>query len=179
MIKEIQYAGYSTEPSDYECSDGQLTTSLNLINEDNQLKPIFQPSVQAVLPENYRVVYIHDTNTFTHYIIINNSNNNKNNVLYWLDGKKITEATNKPVSSTIIAGLLANHKLYDFSSSGIYEINAIGNTLVVLTSNGIHHFLWKGKEEGYLDLGTHLPELPISFGLQGEMEKNRRLQHFF
>lgn len=169
MIKEIQYAGYSTEPSDYECSDGQLTTSLNLINEDNQLKPIFQPSVQAVLPENYSVVYIHDTNTFTHYII------NSNNVLYWLDGKKITEATDKPVSSTIIAELLAeinpNHKLYDFSSSGIYEINAIGNTLVVLTSNGIHHFLWKGKEEGYLYLGTHLPELPISFGLQGEMEK--------
>lgn len=165
MIKEIQYAGYSTEPSDYECSDGQLTTSLNLINEDNQLKPIFQPSVQAVLPENYRVVYIHDTNTFTHYII------NSNNVLYWLDGKKITEATNKPVSSTIIAELLANHKLYDFSSSVIYEINAIGNTLVVLTSNGIHHFLWKGKEEGYLYLGTHLPELPISFGLQGKMVK--------
>lgn len=169
MIKEIQYAGYSTEPSDYECSDGQLTTSLNLINEDNQLKPIFQPSVQAVLPENYSVVYIHDTNTFTHYII------NSNNVLYWLDGKKITEATDKPVSSTIIAELLAeinpNHKLYDFSSSGIYEINAIGNTLVVLTSNGIYHFLWKGKEEGYLYLGTHLPELPISFGLQGEMVK--------
>lgn len=179
MIKEIQYAGYSTEPSDYECSDGQLTTSLNLINEDNQLKPIFQPSVQAVLPENYRVVYIHDTNTFTHYIIINNSNNNKNNVLYWLDGKKITEATNKPVSSTIIAGLLANHKLYDFSSSGIYEINAIGNTLVVLTSNGIHHFLWKGKEEGYLYLGTHLPELPISFGLQGEMVKTEDFDILF
>lgn len=173
MIKEIQYAGYSTEPSDYECSDGQLTTSLNLINEDNQLKPIFQPSVQAVLPENYRVVYIHDTNTFTHYII------NSNNVLYWLDGKKITEATDKPVSSTIIAGLLANHKLYDFSSSGIYEINAIGNTLVVLTSNGIHHFLWKGKEEGYLYLGTHLPELPISFGLQGEMVKTEDFDILF
>jgi hypothetical protein len=125
MIKEIQYAGYSTEPSDYECSDGQLTTSLNLINEDNQLKPIFQPSVQAVLPENYRVVYIHDTNTFTHYIVINNSNNK----LYWLDDKTITGATNKPVSSTTITELLAektpNHELYDFFSSDIYEFNAI------------------------------------------------------
>lgn len=171
MIKEIQYAGYSTEPSDYECSDGQLTTSLNLINEDNQLKPIFQPSVQAVLPNKCQVVYIHDTNTFTHYIIKNNDNKK----LYWLDDTTITEATNKPVSSTIIAELLAekklNHERYDFSSSDIYEINAIGNTLVVLTSKGIHHFLWKGKEEGYLYLGTHLPELPISFGLQGEMVK--------
>ena len=36
MIKEIQYKGYATEPSDYECPDGQLATSLNLINEDNQ-----------------------------------------------------------------------------------------------------------------------------------------------
>lgn len=171
MIKDIQYAGYSTEPSDYECTDGQLTTSLNLINEDNQLKPIFQPLAQAILPENYRVVYIHYTNTFTHYIIINTVNNK----LYWLDDKTITGATNKPVSSSTMAELLAektpNHELYEFSSSDIYEINAIGNTLVVLTSKGLHYILWKGKREGYLYLGTHLPELPISFGLQGEMVK--------
>lgn len=32
MIKDIKYNGYTAQPSDYECSDGQLTTSLNLIS---------------------------------------------------------------------------------------------------------------------------------------------------
>ena len=43
MIKDIKYNGYTAQPSDYECSDGQLATSLNLISEDSQLKPLLQP----------------------------------------------------------------------------------------------------------------------------------------
>ena len=33
MNKEIKYNGYSTQPSDYECQDGDLAISLNLILE--------------------------------------------------------------------------------------------------------------------------------------------------
>ena len=43
MIKDIKYSGYSAVPSDYESNDGTLATSLNLICEDNQIKPIKQP----------------------------------------------------------------------------------------------------------------------------------------
>lgn len=169
MIKELQYKGYATEPSDYECPDGQLATSLNLINEDSQLKPVFQPSELAELPCGYKVVYIHDTNTFTHYILLNTSTNK----LYWIDESIITDAAVKPVSSATIETELAqtspSRELYSFGSTEIYNVNGIGNTLVVLTANGMHYLLWKGDTEGYLYLGTHLPELPISFGLQGEM----------
>ena len=171
MIKEIQYAGYATEPSDYECPDGQLATSLNLINEDNQLKPVFQPSERAELPDGYRIVYIHDANTFTHYILLNASTN----VLYWMDESIVTEAVNKPVSSSTIAQVLASanpsHVLHSFGASEIYEVNGIGNTLVVLTSDGMHYILWKGNTDGYKYLGTHIPECPLSFGLQGEVVK--------
>lgn len=169
MIKELQYKGYATEPSDYECPDGQLATSLNLINEDNQLKPVFQPSELAELPSGYKVVYIHDTNKFTHYILLNTGTNK----LYWIDESIITDAAEKPVSSQTIETELAqthpSRELYSFGSTEIYNVNGIGNTLVVLTANGMHYLLWKGDTEGYLYLGTHLPELPISFGLQGEM----------
>lgn len=169
MIKEIQYKGYATEPSDYECPDGQLATSLNLINEDEQLKPVFQPSELAELPSGYKVVYIHDTNTFTHYILLNTSTNK----LYWIDESIITDAAVKPVSSATIETELAqtspSRELYSFGSTEIYNVNGIGNTLIVLTANGMHYLLWKGDTEGYLYLGTHLPELPISFGLQGEV----------
>ena len=169
MIKELQYKGYATEPSDYECPDGQLATSLNLINEDSQLKPVFQPSELAELPSGYKVVYIHDTNTFTHYILLNTGTNK----LYWIDESIITDAAVKPVSSATIETELAqtspSRELYWFDSLQIYNVNGIGNTLVVLTDSGMHYLLWKGDTEGYLYLGTHLPELPISFGLQGEV----------
>lgn len=172
MIKELQYKGYATEPSDYECPDGQLATSLNLINEDSQLKPVFQPSELAELPSGYKVVYIHDTNTFTHYILLNTSTNK----LYWIDESIITDAAVKPVSSATIETELAqtspSRELYSFGSTEIYNVNGIGNTLIVLTANGMHYLLWKGDTEGYLYLGTHLPELPISFGLQGEFKKS-------
>lgn len=169
MIKDIHYAGYSTEPSDYECADGQMATSINLINEDSQLKPVFQPAEMAELPDNYIIVYIHDANTFTHYILHNTSTNR----LYWIDESVVTEAVSKPVSSTVIAQELTltnpSHELHSFGTAEIYSVNGIGNTLVVLTSDGMHYILWKGATDGYLYLGTHLPELPISFGLQGEV----------
>ena len=158
MIKELQYKGYATEPSDYECPDGQLATSLNLINEDSQLKPVFQPSELAELPSGYVVVYIHDTNTFTHYILLNKNTN----TLYWIDEDFIKNANVKPVSSATIKTELAqtnpSRKLYLFKTTKIYNVNGIGNTLVVLTANGMHYLLWKGDTEGYLYLGTHLPE---------------------
>ena len=174
MIKELQYKGYATEPSDYECPDGQLATSLNLINEDEQLKPVFQPSELAELPSGYKVVYIHDTNTFTHYILLNTSTNK----LYWIDESIITDAAVKPVSSATIETELAqtspSRELYSFGSTEIYNVNGIGNTLIVLTANGMHYLLWKGDNDGYLYLGTHIPECPLSFGLQATIVKTER-----
>ena len=42
-------------------------------------------------------------------------------------------------------------------------------TLLILSTDGMHYFLWKGNNDGYLYLGTKIPECPLSFGLQGEM----------
>lgn len=175
MIKEIHYTGYNTVPSDYECPDGQLAASMNLIAEDGHLRPVFQPTSLAELPEGYSVVYIHKTSAFTHYILRNESINAHN--LYWIYASLITDSDEKPVSSeTIVQDISqqSNHRLiHGFGNdTDIYEVNGIGNTLVVLTSDGMHYALWKSETEGYLYLGTHLPELPISFGLQGEVVRS-------
>ena len=152
MIKEIQYAGYATEPSDYECPDGQLTTSLNLVNEDGQLKPVFQPHTKIQLPNNCIVVYNHVTNTYKHYIIQNTSTDN----YYWIDS-----SVNEVLSLT--------NALDSFEE--VYKINGIGNILVFLTPNGPHYFMWNEELDpaDYINLGTHIPELSISFGLRGEV----------
>lgn len=169
MIKEIQYAGYATEPSDYECADGQLAASLNLISEDNQLKPLFQPSRLFSLSGGKKVVFIHKTSAYTHYIISDTSANK----LQWFDDSIIAYATTKPVPAADIDTELAktspSHDLHTFGSATVYSVNAVGNTLVILASDGMHYILWKSTTDGYLYLGQHIPECPISFGLQGEM----------
>lgn len=168
MIKEIQYAGYSTEPSDYECADGQLATSLNLISESGQLKPLFQPSSLFSLSGGKTVVFIHKTSAFTHYIVKDTSTG----TLKWFDDSVITKADEKPVASSVIDTELAktspSHSLHSFGSVVIYRVNAVGNTLVILAADGMHYILWKSTTEGYLYLGTHIPECPMAFGLQYE-----------
>lgn len=157
MNKELKYSGFAALPSDYECPDGQLAASINLIAENDHLKPLHQPSAILKFPnENYKVLYLHITSLYTHYIVLYGTN------LYWLDSS-LTEGKFLPLEvNTSDLTLLK-------AFPTIHEINAIGNTLVVLTPDGIHHFLWKDASTGYTYLGTHLPELPLSFGLQGEM----------
>lgn len=147
MIKEIQYQGYATEPSDYECPDGQLATSLNLISEDNQLKPIFQPKPLATYENGDRVIFVHNTSVFKHYIKLS------------ADGKKLSWIDSEDMAF--------EDALHSFTGkTKAYKINAVGNTLCVLCNDGIHYILWKAETTGYYKyLGTQPPFIQLCFGL--------------
>ena len=198
MIKEVPYNGYTTIPSDYESPDGDLTTALNLISEEGQIKPLFQPEEVCSLPKGLKFVHIHQTSTFTHYIAIDETNHR----IYYIDRSDATGSlvreyidgmhyvpgdvvlhpqfgyirfTNFHISGStltsrdfVVAGYsfptLVCFDVYSASLS-IYQINSIGNTLVILTNNGVYYYLWKDGD--YQFIGNHMPELPISFGLQG------------
>lgn len=157
MIKEIKYNGYSANPSDYECADGDLATTMGLIQEDGTMKPVLPPSLVLQLESGESVKYIHETANFKHYIILKT-----NGSMQWWDGKE----TSTPAS------------LRTFTTT-IYQVTAVGNTLIVLASDGMHYFLWKGTSEGYLYLGTEIPECPLSFGLQGEMVRTDEFEISF
>lgn len=154
MIKDIKYNGYTSQPSDYECSDGQLTTSLNLISEDSQLKPLLQPIPTSIgLSASQKAVYIHGTSAYKHYILL------EGKTVSWLDNSTYGDTASTPTV------------LRSFSGVDIYQFSSIGNTLLILCSDGMHYFLWKGDTSGYLYLGTSMPECSLSFGLQGEMKR--------
>lgn len=143
MIKEIKYNGYTTVPSDYECQDGDLATSINIVPEDGQLKIINQPTVIMTLPsESQRVMFIHETTAYKHYIIYDESTNK----ILWRNG-----LTGTPAEIGYFYGTT--------------HCNAVGNTLLVFTKTDIHYILWKDTD--YKNLGTHLPEIEVSFGLVG------------
>lgn len=145
MIKEIKYNGYSANPSDYECADGDLATSIGVIPENGALKPILPPSEVLQFKGGDSVMYIHKSANFKHYIIFNN------NSISWWNGSD------------------AHQPVFLRSFNEVYQVTAIGNTLLILSTDGMHYFLWKGNNDGYLYLGTKIPECPLSFGLQGEM----------
>jgi hypothetical protein len=147
MIKEIKYNGYTANPSDYECPDGDLATAMGFIPEDGTMKPVLPPSVVLQLESGATVKFIHETANFSHYIILKT-----NGSLQWWNGKD----TSSPTS------------LHTFTTT-IYQVTAVGNTLVVLASDGMHYFLWIGDKSDYKYLGTHIPELSLSFGLQGNL----------
>lgn len=147
MIKDIKYNGYTAQPSDYECPDGQLAASLNLISEDSQLKPIQQPVPTSIgLSATQEVMFVHETSAFVHYIIYGNDSK----VSYVVKG-----GNSDPV-------VLDQNNQYIY---GVTHFNAVGNTLLAFTKSGINYFLWKSDK--YVYLGDHVPEVDISFGLIG------------
>lgn len=149
MIKEIKYSEITTVPPDNTCSDGDAALLLNLIPEDGALKPVMPPKLVMALQDKMHITYIHKTTSFRHYIIHDVANKN----LVWTsDGNKFTD-------------------LYTLGDIHLHQVNAIGNTLMALTKDGTHYFLWDNVTQGYKYLGTHLPELPITFGLKGEVVK--------
>lgn len=149
MEKDIRFTGYTAVPSDYECSDGELTQAYNLINEDGAYKSLLAPKVVFNLGENHSVIYVHKATTYTHYIIQDTENKK---LLWTIDGSNFTD-------------------LYSIGDKELYQVVGVGNTLIALTDAGMFYFLWKGDTSGYLLLGNDIPELSISFGLQGEMQR--------
>lgn len=149
MEKDIRFTGYTAVPSDYECSDGELTQAYNLINEDGAYKSLLAPKIVFNLGESLKVIYVHKATTYTHYIIQDTENKK---LLWTIDGSKFID-------------------LYSIGDKELYQVVGVGNTLIALTNEGMFYFLWKGDTSGYLFLGNDIPELPISFGLQGEMQR--------
>lgn len=158
MIKEIQYGGLSATPDDYQSPDGQLTTALNLIPEDNQLKPLFPPQELCTLPESCSVLFIHSTSAFTHYIILelDVDQQNEGNALHWIDSSQLATRT---IADIISDG---SHIAYDFGARQVFKLSSMGNTLLVIASDGLHYILWRDTTYAYL--GQKPPLLNLSFG---------------
>jgi len=147
MIKDIAYKGLSTTPSDFDCEDGDLAVSYNLLNEGDGLKVLQAAKVVKGASETGidTFVAMHSGANYTHYIY------QQGQELYFY--KELTDNS----SATI--------KKFDGDIT-INQVTAVGNMLVVSTTDGIYYFLWKDGE--YRDLGNSLPELFLSFGLQGQ-----------
>lgn len=142
MNKEIKYNGFSTSPSDYECNDGDLATSINIVHEDGTLKPILPPKVIFAAEEGLEAIYIHKCLNYENYILYG-----ENDMLYWKDGKE--------------GDTVQIRQVY-----GLKKIISSGNVLVISGSDGISYFLF--KDGTYIYMGDGIPSFPVYFSMNGE-----------
>ena len=145
MIKDIKYQGHSAVPSDYECMDGELAGCYNLVPEDGALHPIMPPEVKFTLPDGYTLCFIHNPSV------------DVNNYILYYDGDLFWVTDDDPVPSS---------QREIGSVTSLIQINAVGNTLVVLTEQGIFYYLWKNGS--YVNLGNKIPEMFMNFSLKAE-----------
>ena len=144
MIQEVKYNGYSASPSDYECTDGDLAGAVGLVPDAGAMKPILPPTTLFTLSEGQRVVFIHETSAFKHYIIADEMTNSA--TIRWM---------NEGESETTLLSWV----------QGFVSVQALGNTLMIICEDKVLYFLW--KDGAYNNLGDHIPDVNISFGLVG------------
>lgn len=162
MIQDVKYRGYSANPSDYECQDGDLALSLNLINEDGALKPVFQPKKVengVTLSEGERILCIHKTAAFSHYIIVDVDGN-----ISWCDTDNVVQERHDT----------------NICLQGAAKASGFGNIVSIICSDGVHKFIWsteENEESSYAYIGNKLPEARLSFGLKGTIIKNNNVSH--
>lgn len=158
MIKEIKYNGYSANPSDYECADGDLAIAMNLIPENGVLKSVQKPKCLFTLSQGKKVIYIHNISTYKHYII----HDTESETLQWLSSNDINKQPENIVS---------------ISGRELYQVTSLGNTLIILTSDGIIYTLY--KSDTYILMGSN-PVFPsLSFRLRASTEKSNTLSASF
>lgn len=154
MIKEIKYNGYTANPSDYECADGDLALTMGLVQENGAMKPILSPTNVCSFDANIKVLYIHKTADFTHYVLYNTSNYS----LYWSDIKTISDL----------------HFISEFPD--LHSVSTIGNLILLLLNDTTMFLKW--NKETYVNLGDKPPFLSIDFKLSDKSKSVSGQYHF-
>ena len=144
MNQELKFNGYTAQPSDYECQDGDLAAVLNLMPEKGAMRPVTKPKdVLTLNSANRKVVAIHEGAFGKHYIVYDSS-------LHRFYSLNSTASPSVAANYNPIGGVIASYQ----------SVATIGNVLVVLTGSSIKYYLW--DISSYKDLGD-MPELTMQF----------------
>ena len=151
MQQSIRYKGLSLTPDEMAVENGALSLCGNLELHDGALRPAIVSGTPLSQPltvggEVAKILYVHETGSYHHLIAIASSS------IYWFmqDG---TLGSSTPIKSFT-------------GNDTVLSIQSVGNTLVIIASDGIHYALW--QDDGYLFLGQKPPFLELSFQVDTE-----------
>lgn len=138
--------GITHSPSDILCNDGDLEECVNLEVRDGELVPMEMPvKLPFSLSEGERLILIHNTKT------------KEKNYITISDGV---------LKAFYQVG--TNREYFDFQlqCGNIKSIQSIGNTIVLYTEESPYYILYTNGK--YKNIGNKIPEVGISFDLNGE-----------
>lgn len=151
MQQSIRYKGLSLTPDEMAVENGALSLCGNLELHDGALRPAIISGTPLSQPltvngEVAKILYVHETGSYHHLIAIASSS------IYWFmqDG---TLGSSTPIKS------------FDYEST-VISINSIGNTLIIVATDGIHYAMWESNGQSSSDYsykGQKPPFLELSF----------------
>lgn len=155
MQQSIRYKGLSLTPDEMSVENGALSLCGNLELHDGALRPsivtgtpLSQPlTINGVVA---KILYVHETGNYRHLIAIASS------AIYWFlqDGS---------------LGATTPIKSFDYESS-VLSVNSIGNTLIIVATDGLHYALW--VDGGYKYLPQKPPFVEIAFSISDDYPEN-------
>lgn len=155
MQQSIRYKGLSLTPDEMAVENGALSLCGNLELHDGALRPsivtgtpLSQPlTINGVVA---KILYVHETGNYRHLIAIASS------AIYWFlqDGSL---GSTTPIKS------------FDYEAS-VLSVNSIGNTLIIVATDGIHYALW--VDGGYKYLSQKPPFVEIAFSISDDYPEN-------
>lgn len=148
MNQNIRYKGLSLTPDELAAPQGSLAMSANAEIYNGSVRPSIIAGTEIgqslLLPNSNtpaKLWYVHQTTAYRHFIA------GTNQVIYWYN------------STTSAQGLIKNLG----TGVSVIKIESIGNTLVIMATDGIHYALWKSSS--YVYLGQKPPFIKLTFGL--------------
>ena len=150
MIKQIQLRGISRTPSDKMSEDGGLSESLNMFMDTAENAPAFVPedvTKDLKLPADLQAerIFIHKTANYENYIT--------------QEGDKVVAYADMYAATLLTLPLGEN----------LFDINAVGNILILTTTESVHYILWKNDQ--YVYIGDQLPVPVIEFEMTKYLEE--------
>ncbi len=141
--KYIRYKGVTRLPSEHDSYDGELEEVINMSLVGEELRPVLPPEIIGTIPG--QLMFVHKNMGYEHFI--------------YLDGNvvkayKHESGSLSPISCNINIGVAT-----------LTRVDAVGNTLIILTSTDILYALWDNISESYKSLGGQIPFPLLKFSL--------------
>lgn len=164
MNEPIRYRGLSLVKDELAVKNGELALCGGVEIRDGAVRPSVLSGTalahaltnnDASAPKTVTLKYVHVTTSYTHLIgqltLTDSANNNAAayQQLYWYQ------------DNGTFGGLI---KQFDDGVS-VNNIQSVGNTLIVLASDGLHYILWKNTSNTYKYLGQKPPFVTIQFDI--------------
>ncbi len=156
MNKEVKYNGYSAQPSDYECQDGDLAFSLNLINENGGLTGLYAPFEGLRLTKLQTPLLLHRVG-------------DKVNLIFCEKNPGIPPVLKYRVMDNDNPVVAVSPEMNIGVTADVLHIRAIGNVVVLSHKDNLEYILWDADKDNYTILGSSLPDVRLSFALDSEL----------